>query len=112
MKGLLFFILFIGLIFIVAGYIQSNQRCPPPIVVYRYIPRTFEEEQDNPMPLVSMFGKMFEEPDQFMQYRGYAVNVPDKLQDSFNKEVTKKVSERQIIQPVTARNQYNQVSQS
>lgn len=112
MKGFLFFLLFIGLIFIVAGYVQSNQRCPPPVVVYRYVPRTFEEEQDNPTPLVSLFGRMFEEPDQFMQYRGYAMNVPESLQTLFDREVRDKISDWQVTQPVTARNPYNQVSQS
>lgn len=110
MKGFLFFLLFIGLIFVVTGYIQSNQQCPPPVVVYRYIPRTFEEEQDNPAPLMSVFGKMFEEPDQYMKYRGYAMNVPKSVESRFQQNVVKPIQEREITIPVTARNTYAQES--
>lgn len=108
MKGFLFFLLFIGLILIIAGYIQSNQRCPPPVVVYRYIPRTFEEEQDNPTPLMSIFGTMFEEADEFMKYRGYAVNVPESVQTKFERDVVNPIRERTITQPVTSRSTFAQ----
>jgi hypothetical protein len=29
-------------------------------IIYRYIPRTFKEDQENPVPLSSLFGSMFE----------------------------------------------------
>lgn len=96
MKGIIFFILFVGLIFIAAGYLQANQKCPPPLVVYRYIPRTFEEEQDNPVPLTSIFGSLFAEPDAYMKYRGYAVQVPESLQPQFNQEVKKPLDEKSV----------------
>jgi hypothetical protein len=108
MKGFLFFLLFIGLILIVAGYIQSNQRCPPPVVVYRYIPRTFDEEQDNPLPLMSIFGSMFEQPDEFMKYRGYAMNVPESVETAFERQVVKPIQERTVNQPVLGRPNYAQ----
>ena len=36
-------------------------KCPPPIVKFKYIPRTFEEEQINPIPIKSVYGKLFSE---------------------------------------------------
>lgn len=59
MKSLVLLLLYIGIIFIAIGYIKSNQSCPPPIVEYRYVPRTFEQEQSNPIPIMSVYGKMF-----------------------------------------------------
>ena len=55
----------IGIIFITVG-IAKNKLMPPERydkIIYRYIPRTFEEEQQDP-PLVSdIFATMFSQPD-------------------------------------------------
>ena len=34
-------------------------KCPPKEIIYKYIPRTFKEEQDNPVPISDMFDSMF-----------------------------------------------------
>lgn len=62
MKFLLLTLLFLGFMFIVVGYIKSKQQCPPAKIEYRYIPRTFVEEQENPTPVSEIFAKMFFEP--------------------------------------------------
>ena len=45
MKSIIFLIMIIGILCIGFGYFKSNQQCPPPIIQYRYIPRTFEQSQ-------------------------------------------------------------------
>ena len=61
MKSLILLLIFVGVIFMTIGYIKSNQMCPPPIVKFRYYPKTFEQEMNNPVPVLSIFGKMFSE---------------------------------------------------
>jgi hypothetical protein len=53
---------FIGIISIVVGYVNQIKKCPPPTVEYRYIPRTFQEDQDNPVKISELFNTMFVEP--------------------------------------------------
>ena len=72
MRSLVILFLFIGVVLIAIGYVNSNQSCPPPIVEYKYVPRTFEEEQNLPRPLLSIFGQMFNKDDAWMQTAGYA----------------------------------------
>lgn len=52
-----------GTLFILADLMRIYRGCPPPKVVYRYLPKTFEQEQDSaPLPS-TVFKKMFEQPD-------------------------------------------------
>jgi hypothetical protein len=61
MKVLFMTSLFIGILMIVIGYINQIKKCPPPKVEYRYIPRTFEEEQNNPVKVSELFAPMFQD---------------------------------------------------
>jgi hypothetical protein len=45
------------------NYVNS---CPPKII-YSFIPRTFKEQQDNPIPLDEIFKTMFEQPSPWVQ---------------------------------------------
>lgn len=58
MKFLLVTILFVGFVFIVVGVVKA-QKVPPPRIEYRYIPRTFVEEQMDPTPVSDIFAPMF-----------------------------------------------------
>jgi len=60
-RQLIYIILFAGTVFIVIGYAASKRTCPPPVIEYRYIPRTFTEEQENPVSLEDIYAKMFRE---------------------------------------------------
>lgn len=71
MKSLVLFLLYIGIILIAIGYIKSNQRCPPPRVEFRYIPRTFKEEQENPTPVLSVYGSLFSQSSPWQKTQGY-----------------------------------------
>jgi len=63
-KGIILFLIFIGCIFVVieivkikAGLIEQN-----PKIIYKYIPRTFEEEQLSPVFVSDIFETMFSQP--------------------------------------------------
>ena len=60
-------LLLIGLLIVGASivYMQvhlSNERCPPDQVIYKYVPRTFKEEQEDPVKVSDVFRDMFEKP--------------------------------------------------
>ena len=52
----------IGIILIIVDLAKTYNKCPPEKTVYRYIPRTFIEEQENPVPLDDIFYDMFNNP--------------------------------------------------
>jgi hypothetical protein len=62
MKAIIILLLFVGTVSIIIGYVNQLKQCPPPKVEYRYIPRTFEEEQNDPVKVSQLFRNMFEEP--------------------------------------------------
>ena len=46
MRSIILFFTFIGVILITVGYVKTNMQCPPPLVKFKYIPKTFDEEQN------------------------------------------------------------------
>jgi hypothetical protein len=74
MKAIILLIAMIGIVMIAAGFIQNNLQCPPPRVEFRYIPKTFNEEQQVHTPLLSMSGiyDMFEKDSPWIEERSYA----------------------------------------
>lgn len=69
MNYLIFVLLFIGMACIFLGYIRSRQQCEPPIIEYRYVPRTFEEQQNEPVSVMNIFNNMFLEPSPWVNNR-------------------------------------------
>jgi hypothetical protein len=72
MKALVFLLMFIGFVFVVIGFVKTNQECPPPIVQFRYIPKTFNEEQNVQVPVTAIFSKMFNDTTPWQDRAGYA----------------------------------------
>ena len=62
----------IGILCIGFGYFKSNQQCPPPIIQYRYIPKTFEQEQSIEEPIISSFNSMFQDDSAWIKAQGYS----------------------------------------
>lgn len=60
-RFILLLLFFIGIIFIVIELTRSNNICPPTKIEYRYLPRTFKEEQESPVPINDVFNSMFEQ---------------------------------------------------
>lgn len=63
MSSTLFKIIFIiGIILMIISLTKAYNDCKPPVTIYRYVPRTFVEDQDNPVPLDDIFYFMFNNP--------------------------------------------------
>lgn len=58
-KFLMILLIFFGIIFIVISLTNTSNQCPPPKIIYKYIPRTFEEEQNEPVYVSDIFKTMF-----------------------------------------------------
>ena len=58
----IFFIIAFGLILISINLTSMHKACPEEKIVYRYIPRTFEEEQSEPVPPSEIYYDLFNEP--------------------------------------------------
>jgi len=54
-----YILLLIGLSLIILNVIRDNTPCPPTRVEYRYIPRSFKDEQQNPVKVTQLFSSMF-----------------------------------------------------
>ena len=52
--------LILGIIFITIGFSRMYFTKDNSKVIYRYIPRTFKEEQENPVALSDLYGTMFQ----------------------------------------------------
>ena len=76
MKSIILFLLIVGIIFCAVAYVKSNQQCPPPQTVFRYVPRTFEESQNSEEPVMSIFGSMFRDLTAWDLSQGYAYGYP------------------------------------
>jgi|688.fasta_scaffold05376_16 hypothetical protein len=59
------FLLYIGILFIAIGYVNQIKKTTP-IIEYRYIPQTFEEQQENPIKVGKIFKDLFEKPDVYL----------------------------------------------
>jgi hypothetical protein len=58
-KSLLVFLLLIGVIMIIIESVRTHTKCPREKIIYRYIPRSFEEEQEEPVYVSDIFKTMF-----------------------------------------------------
>lgn len=76
LKSISFFLLFTGIILIAIGYIRQENRIIPPRVEYRYIPRTFQEEQSINTPILSVYGKMFSDRGPWEKANGFVDTYP------------------------------------
>ena len=56
MKTLILLLALAGIIFVAVGYIKSNLQCPPPVIEYRYVTKSFDDEQNNRQPIMSVGG--------------------------------------------------------
>jgi len=60
-KFIVLLIFFAGSIFLSAG-IASSYSVPTNTTEFRFVPRSFKEEQDNPVPLMDIYSKLFNDP--------------------------------------------------
>jgi hypothetical protein len=76
-KMILLFI-FIIILFIIYEIVRLNtmKKCPKPYIEYRYVPRSFKEEQNERVPIEDIFNKMFAYPSPWMISKG--IGITDK----------------------------------
>ena len=82
MKSIVFLLMLVGFVFVVIGFVKTNQECPPPIVQFRYIPKTFNEEQTVQKPVTAVFGTMFNDASPWQESVGFATNKGNKLNNN------------------------------
>ena len=68
MKSILLFVFLLGIFMVLFGYSKSYQKCPEPQIEYRYIPRSFYEEQMSPSDIFKSFNGMFNNKDTWFSY--------------------------------------------
>ena len=79
--GLFVTLLFlIGFILIVIGYVKANKNCPPQKIEYRYVPRTFIEDQNEPVPVTDIFARMFYQSSPWLSHEAGKLLPPANLQ--------------------------------
>jgi len=58
----LFIIFVVGIIMVILDISRSYYKCPKNRTIYKFIPRTFKEEQENPADVYDIFESMFSQP--------------------------------------------------
>lgn len=58
--------IFCGILLIAINLTKNDQQCNSQQIVYKYIPRTFNEEQNEPVYVSDIFKTMFEQPSPWM----------------------------------------------
>lgn len=81
-KGILISLLFIGIIFVIVELVRSRNQCPAQKTLYKYIPRTFEEEQNQPVYVSDIFKTMFTQPSPWV---GEVNDVDTRKREQINK---------------------------
>jgi hypothetical protein len=74
MKSIILILALVGIIMVATGYVKSNLQCPPPKIEYRYIEKTFDEEQNVHTPILAISGMsaMFENDTPWIQNQSFA----------------------------------------
>jgi hypothetical protein len=74
MKSIVLILAMIGIIMIAVGYVKSNLQCPPARIEYRYIEKTFDDEQNVNTPILSVGGmySMFQGDSAWVANNSYA----------------------------------------
>ena len=81
-KAIFMTILYIGILLVVIGHMQTQKENIEPKIVYRYIPRSFEEEQNNPIDVSDIFKTLFNEPSPWI---ASISNIDHRKQEDINK---------------------------
>ena len=68
MKSIILILFIIGIIFITIGYTQNYSQCPAPKIEYRYVPRSFFEEQITSINLKKYYSDVFNQPSTWATY--------------------------------------------
>ena len=59
LKLIFIVILFIGIMFMTINIVKDSHKCQKKEIIYRYIPRTFDEEQEDPVYVSDVMKTLF-----------------------------------------------------
>lgn len=85
-KQFILIIVFIGILLLITDIVRVNAGYldKPPQIIYRYIPRTFEEEQLDQVYVTDIFGTMFSQPTPWVtSVRSYDNRKQEKINQYF-----------------------------
>ena len=69
MKSIVLLLFFTGFMFVILGYQKQLNILPNPKIEYRYIPRTFYDEQLSTPNLIKQFSSLFEDENVWLKDR-------------------------------------------
>lgn len=81
-RGLLLFLLICGILLVVIELVRSQKNDTVEKIVYRYIPRTFDEEQNEPVYPSDIFNAMFTQPSTWI---GETTDLDTRKRESINR---------------------------
>jgi hypothetical protein len=81
-KGILLILLMVGIVLIAIAIAGNQQLCPTQKIIYKYVPRTFDEEQDEPVYASDIFKTMFTQPS---AWNSGLVDYDKRKRDAMNK---------------------------
>ena len=81
-KFLMMGLIFLGILCITISLVQNSNKCPEAKIVYRYLPRSFEEEQNEPVYVSDIFKTMFTQQSPWIRSMQ---DIDTKKQESINK---------------------------
>lgn len=85
MNLFLVLLMFVAVMLVFVGYVKATHHCPPRKVEYRYVPRTFIEESEDPTPISDIFASMFFESSPYMSHEtGKGLPPPNLQQKDIN----------------------------
>lgn len=88
MKTIVVLLLFTGILLIIIDLVRSAQKCPQQQIIYRYIPRTFNEEQNEQALPSQIFKAMFSQPSPWIgQINDIDINRKESVDNFFASQV-------------------------
>jgi len=61
-RNILIILIFIAILFVVIDLVRTEKQCPQNKIIYRFIPRTLDEELESPAFPTDVFKVMFTQP--------------------------------------------------
>jgi len=81
-RTILMILIFLGILLITISITRNEVECPKERVIYKYLPRTFEEEQNEPVYVSDIFRAMFTQPSPWI---GSINDIDTSKRESINK---------------------------
>ena len=77
MKHISLIIFFLGIIFVVYSVTKESSKCPPPQIKYKFVQKSFDQQQDTPVELNKIYGKMFKDPSPWVGFSFESAEMSD-----------------------------------